>query len=278
MVDQIIPGHHRDQILAVYGDRLQGVGVGVELPEVRDGVHDLPAVGVLVDLQGAVPGGGQIDLLVEVQPEGEVLHLVPGVVGHGEVIGVGLEVVLGAALVVQVEELGPGAASGRRGDGDLLVPEGVRGEESLAGKRRLVPDAVVGVGLDHAHCQDGDGNEQGDEKNQRCSFSGFSTHGYPPTTFVVSTKSIADGFGIVKSVLGSAREKAAAGTKNGAEASGASVPFLCFAGRQADQISVSASPPRNLGRLLPVFFHWAYSAVAVKMASAEELTAVSMLS
>ena len=42
------------------------------------------------------------------------------------------------------------------------------------------------------------------------------------------------------------------------------------------QISTFVSPPKNVGRLLPVFIQWRYSAVDVKITSPEEFSAVSI--
>ena len=100
-------------------DDAEGMILRDEFTQIGDEGDDLAVFGVLMDLQGAVPRGGQESLMAEGQAEREVRDLVLRVVRDGEVVGIRLVVVLGQALVVQVEDLAPCAASGSGRHGDL---------------------------------------------------------------------------------------------------------------------------------------------------------------
>ena len=73
-----------------------------------------------MDLKGAVPGGGQVRLLMERQLKQEVGNLILGVVCEGEIIGKGLIIMLGQPFILKIEHLGPGAVSGRGADSNAL--------------------------------------------------------------------------------------------------------------------------------------------------------------
>ena len=103
-----------------------------------------------MDLQRAVPRKEQESFTVKGQLELIVGDLISCIDRDIEIVGVSLVVVLCKALVIDIEKLGPGAASGLRPYGQILVPVVINSEKILAGKAVFVDLLIKFAGLDHA--------------------------------------------------------------------------------------------------------------------------------
>ena len=128
------------------------------------GTWEFIPVDVLMNLQRAVPCGGQEDIRVECQLKSKIRHLILRVVGDVEIIGVGLNIILRKAKVIRIINLAPCAASRGGRYRNVSVLCACRGKQFRSRKGLLESLPVVCRGMDDADRQADDTRYQRDDE------------------------------------------------------------------------------------------------------------------